>query len=149
MKVRELGVGDLALVMRAQKACAYDLDRAYDAWDVECGLRDGLLHGLVLEGEGRVMMVGYQFQGYDALISCFYREGKPTGFLADCQMLLDRMERSLCEFEVENVRLFTSVNNPKYVKLRRLFQRLGFEADMLRMGKRLKRLTGAKHGIVH
>lgn len=132
--IRSVGLTDLPLLVAAQKASSHELD-ALSTIEIAEALAYGKIQGLVLEADDRRMIVTWQRDGHHALLTCFYREGAPTHFLSDCKRLLERTEGMLREFGVRNVFAGVGYQNPQFERLIRLYGRLGFGPDMLRVGK--------------
>lgn len=135
-RLRGIGAGDLALLLRAQEACSFECDALPDA-EIEAGLKAGLIDGLVLEGRERVMVVCWQRSGAGALLTAFYREGSAAGFIEDCRKMLARAEGILREWGVCRLFVSASLKNPEFTRLMRYYRRLGFQADLVRSVKEL------------
>lgn len=135
--IRRLREADMPLVLRAQEACRHDLDDALTESAVLEGFRREQLRGILLSAPDRCMMVCYQIQGKSAMLTCGYREGSPYGFKRDAHRLIARLEGELKEWGVTNTYLCLGSFNPKFLRLYDLFKRLGFESDIVRMGKKV------------
>ncbi len=132
--IRSLGMTDLTLLMEAQEAASHELDAMSDI-EIAIALSNGHIQGLVLDCADRQMLVSWQMEGKNALLTALYRRGSAKGFLADCRMLLERTEGRLREFGVEHVFAGVGYQNPHFGTLMKLYGRLGFGPDLLRVGK--------------
>lgn len=132
--IRSLGVNDLWLLLEAQAASSNELDAMKDT-EIALALTRGQIQGLVLEAEDRQMLVSWQMDGKHALLTAFYRTGTPKGFLSDSRELLERTEGRLREFGVQNIFAGVGYRNPNFNALVKLYGRLGFGPDLLRVGK--------------
>lgn len=132
----KVGMDDLDLVLKAQQACTFDKD-ALSVGEVAAKLALGRIHGLVMEADGRRMICMWQQDSKRAMLNCLYREGSSKGFLKDLRIGWQKVEDTLAEWEIDEVYLTISVANPRFGKLYNVFGRLGFRADLMRMGRAL------------
>lgn len=132
--IRPLTIDDLDFLLRAQKAASFELDALSDD-AVATALRCGLFGGLVLELKDRRMLVSWQKDGKNALLTCLFREGTPRGFLTDCRLLLQETEAILKSKGVDHIFAGVGMKNPRCDRLMKLYYRLGFKVDLYRLGK--------------
>ena len=134
MSIRSIDIRDLPVVLRAQAASSHELD-AMDPYQIAEGLREGLLEGILLDEPDRFMLVCWQRDGKSAMLTCFYREGTSASFIADYRNVLNRLEEILRGSGVQHLYLALSLHNPSMPRLHKLFTRMGFTIDLLRLGK--------------
>lgn len=134
--IRKIGLDDLDLLLRAQAACSHEMD-AMPVEHIQTALVAGCIQGIVLEAPGRTSVVCWQKDGKNAILTAFYREGSPEGFLGDVRDGFDRLTGILKEWGVDQVFVALGINNPQFDRLYRLYKRLGLVADVVRMGKEI------------
>lgn len=132
--IRKLRLEDLHLLLRAQESSSHEMD-SLSAVAVADYLKRGLIEGLVLDGPGRAMLVCWQRDGVEAMLTALYREGDPKHTFADLRRLLDRAYGILKEWGVVRVYACIGRNNPLFERLYMAYSREGFVEDLVRMGR--------------
>jgi hypothetical protein len=125
LRFRQIRVGDRDLLLRAQEAARYDTIQIAPE-DIEQGLANRAIEGIVMETPHSRMVLCWQRDGKSAVVGALYREGSQEGLLTQTRMLWERASARLREFGVESVGLTLSSNNPRFPTLLKMYERGGF-----------------------
>lgn len=133
-QVRMLNPSDLSFLLRASVACQYEAP-PMEREVLEAALWAGL-PGFVLTGPNvRMCIVIQPVDRNVASLGLFFREGPPVGLLTQTQMLWDKVMDYLQQNGVSSVCAWVHKDNPKRNKLLKLYARIGFLPEMVRIGR--------------
>src|SRR5690349_10316857 len=133
-QVRSVNPSDLDFLLRASVACQYEAP-PMEREVLEASLWQGL-PGLMLVGDRvRMCVLIRPVDTRTVSLGLFYREGSPVGLWTQTQVLWEKVVDYLQENGITSVCAWIHKDNPRRKKLLRLYARLGFAIDLVRIGR--------------
>jgi len=135
-EVRQANVSDLPFFQRAAIACQHEDDVAEEV-DIYYGLLHGTFEAYLLIGENTRVGVRVERNGSAAVLGTFYREGPPSDLVRESRILLEKVTDHLSAEGIRYTFCFIHRSNPLFPGLKKFYERLGFDWDLVRFGKEI------------